>query len=375
MSSRPAAQASSRVRRSPAKGQAGGSEARAQAPTIKDVARAAGVSVTTVSHVFNQTRPVAAETRIRVKAAIDELGYSPSTLARALKGEPTGTIGMLTTSSTNPFFAEVISGVEERCFELGYSLILCNTGEDRERMSAQLATMLQKRIDGLVVMTTNDEPRIFQDLRSLGGLHLVAIDTDELDQVIVINDDSEIGGGLAARFLLDRGFRRIAVIAGPTNHPRAHRRLASFAAVLEAAGLQLESALVHAADLTLAGGDRAMQRLLAEQDRPPEAVFCMNDLSAIGAMHAARQAGLEVPRDLSIIGYDDIEMAAYSQPPLTTIRQPTLAIGRTAAQHLIALVEGNESSHAPVTLPPRLIERQSVGFGPGMVSAPRKETA
>ncbi len=356
-------------------GQSGTAEARAQTPTIKDVARAAGVSVTTVSHVFNETRPVAAETQARVRAAIDELGYTPSTLARALKGERTGTIGMLATSSTNPFFAEVISGVEERCFELGYSLILCNTREDRERMNAQLSTMLQKRIDGLVVMTTNCDSGIFQDLRSLRGLRLVAIDTDDLEQVIVVNDDSELGGGLAARYLVGRGFRRIAVLAGPVQHPRARRRLSGFSAALGEHGLALDQSLVYRTDLTLGSGSRAMQRLLAEQERPPEALFCMNDLTAVGAMHAAHQAGLQVPDDLSVIGYDDIEMAAYSQPPLTTIRQPTLDIGRTAAQRLIEMVEGAEETVEAVSLPPRLVERQSVGFGPGHAASPAKESA
>lgn len=348
-------------------------EGRAQTPTIKDVARAAGVSVTTVSHVFNGTRPVAAETHARVREAIDALGYYPSILARALKGERTGTIGMLATSSTNPFFAEVISGVEERCFEQGYSLILCNTREDRERMNAQLATMLQKRIDGLIVMTTNYDPSFFQDLRGLRGLHLVAIDTEDLDQVVVVNDDSELGGRLAANYLTKRGFRHIGVLAGPKRHPRANRRLKGFADALSDAGLKLDDSLIHRTDLTLGSGDKAMQRLLAQQQSAPEAVFCMNDLTAIGAMHAARQAGLAIPREISVIGYDDIEMASYSEPQLTTIRQPTLEIGQTAAKRLIALIEGEEESSEAVALPPRLIERQSVGFGPAHAGTAERE--
>ncbi len=363
------------MRRGPTAHYAKGMEARAQLPTIKDVARAAGVSVTTVSHVFNGTRPVAAETQARVKAAIDELGYYPSILARALKGERTGTIGMLATSSTNPFFAEVISGVEERCFELGYSLILCNTREDRQRMNAQLATMLQKRIDGLIVMTTNYDPSFFQDLRGLRGIHLVAIDTEDLDQVIVVNDDSEMGGALAANFLVERGFRRLGVLAGPHQHPRANRRLKGFAEALKQAGLALEESLIYRTDLTLGSGDAAMQRLLAQQKVPPEAIFCMNDLTAIGAMHAARQAGLEIPGDLSLIGYDDIEMASYCQPQLTTIRQPTMEIGRTAAQRLIALVQGEEETSEAVALPPQLVERQSVGHGPAWSDKPGKGEA
>jgi len=371
--SRLAKRGSGRTRKGPATVR--GSEGRRSAPTIKDVARAAGVSVTTVSHVFNETRPVAAETRARVRAAIDALGYAPSTLARALKGERTGTIGMLATSSTNPFFAEVISGVEERCFELGYSLILCNTGEDRERMKAQLTTMLQKRIDGLVVMSQNVDAEIFNDLSYLRGLPMVAIDTDGLDDISVVNDDSEIGGALAATYLVQRGFRRIAVLAAPENHQRGRRRLAGFAASLESQGVRLDPTLIYSTDLTLGSGDRAMRALLAAQPEPPEAIFCMNDLVAVGAIHAARESGLRIPDDISVIGYDDIEMAAFVEPPLTTIHQPTLDIGRTGAQRLIELVEGAPPSSETVSLPPRLIERRSVGFGSAHNDRPGKEEA
>ncbi len=343
---------------------AGRQPALPQMPTIKDVARAAGVSVTTVSHVFNETRPVAPETQRRVKAAIDQLGYYPSNLARALKGEPTGTVGMLVTSSTNPFFAEVISGVEERCYERGYSLILCNTGDDRQRLNAQLKTLLQKRIDGLVVMTTNADLRFFKDLRRYRGLRIVAIDTEEMDEVPVINDDSGSGGAIAARHLIARGFRRIAVLAGPKAHPRALRRLAGFRDALEAAGHPLDPTLRYCTELTLAGGARATRKLLAEQALRPEAIFCMNDLAAVGALHVLSEEGLEVPRDISLVGYDDIEIAAYCRPPLTTVRQPTEEIGHTAAERLIALVEGAEQPSESVALAPQLIERSSVGYGP-----------
>ncbi|GAB5471606.1 MAG: ribose operon transcriptional repressor RbsR [Rhodospirillales bacterium] len=328
------------------------------------MARAAGVSVTTVSHVFNQTRPVAEETQRRVRATIEQLGYQPSVLARALRGEKTGSIGMLVTSSTNPVFAEVIKGVEQRCFERGYSLILCNTGDDRERLNRHLKTLLQKRIDGLVVMTTNADLRFFDDLREHRGLMMVAIDAEDLEEVPVVKDDSTRGGALAADYLLGRGFRKLAAIAGPAAHPRAEQRLQGFVQALREAGQDEAALFIVRSDMTLADGAAAMRRLLHQAERRPDAVFCMNDLSAIGALHAAREAGLAVPDDISLIGYDDIEMAAYCAPPLTTVRQPTLDIGRTAADRLIGLVEGAESGSAVVALPPELIERQSVGFGP-----------
>lgn len=332
--------------------------------TIKDVARAAGVSVTTVSHVFNETRPVAPETERRVRAAIEELGYHPSSLARALRGERTGTIGMLVTSSTNPFFAQVIKGVEEQCFERGYSLVLGNTGDDRSRLAAHLSTLLEKRIDGLVVLTTNAEPRFFDDLQALRSLPLVAIDTDEREGVTVVNDDSRLGGALAAEHLLSRGFRRIGVLAGPEAHPRAKRRLQGFAEALKKAGAPLDKALLQRCDMSLSGGDRAMRQLLASQPEPPEAIFCMNDLVAIGALHALDEAGIEVPGQVSLIGYDDIEMAAYCRPPLTTVRQPTGDMGRRAADSLIGQIEKGLHEGDAITLAPKLIERRSVARGP-----------
>ncbi|MEO1192285.1 MAG: substrate-binding domain-containing protein [Pseudomonadota bacterium] len=334
-----------------------------RAPTIKDVARIAGVSVTTVSHVFNETRPVAADTQARVRDAIASLGYQPSRLARALRGEPTRTLGMLVTSSNNPFFAEVIHGVEERCFERGYSLILCNTGDDRDRLNAHLATLLQKRIDGLVVMTTNDDLRFFDDLSQHRDLRLVAIDTEDLDRVPVVKDDSGLGGALAARFLVERGFRRVGALAGPLGHPRAQYRLEGFIEAL--AGEEPPLTLTHLLreEMSLEGGARAMRHLLSQEGPLPEALFCMNDLIAIGALHALHQAGLKVPQDISIIGYDDIEMAAYCQPPLTTLHQPSADIGRSAAEALIRQVEGREAAAGVLALPPRLVKRASVGWG------------
>jgi len=329
--------------------------------TIKDVARAAGVSVTTVSHVFNATRPVAPETEQRVRAAIDQLGYHPSSLARALRGERTGTVGMLVASSTNPFFAEVIKGMETRCFERGYSLVLCNTGDDRERLAAHLATLIEKRIDGLALLTTNADPRFYEDMAGQRSLPLVAIDTAERDGVSVVNDDSRLGGTLAAKHLLARGYRRIGVLAGPTGHPRARQRLQGFSDALAKAGVGLDPGLVQHTEMTLAGGSSGLRKLSERLGRPPQALFCVNDLTAIGAIHALAEAGLDVPADVAVVGYDDIEMAAYCRPPLTTVRQPTEEIGRSAADTLIDQIEKGAAGAPSILLTPVLVERQSVG--------------
>ncbi|MDQ0471371.1 LacI family DNA-binding transcriptional regulator [Labrys wisconsinensis] len=328
--------------------------------TIKDVAREAGVSVTTVSHVVNATRPVAPETRERVSDVIRRLGYRPSGIARALKANRTHAIGMLVTTSVNPFFAEVMRGVEAGCFERGYTLILGNTGDVAERLEAYWHTLAARRIDGLVVMTTNASPDFLQQLDSNGVLPVVALDTAEGLVDCVINDDSEMGGRLAGRFLVERGFRRIGCITGPAGHPRGTTRLEAFRAGLTEAGAALDPALVVRSDFTIAGGYRALGELAARPGPLPDALFCINDMLAIGALCAAHERGLRVPDDLSVMGYDDSEIAAYTAPPLTTIRQPAFEMGQAAARVLIEHLDSGTPLPHMLALPPELVERRSV---------------
>ncbi|MHA1599596.1 MAG: LacI family DNA-binding transcriptional regulator, partial [Alphaproteobacteria bacterium] len=337
------------------------------AATIKDVARVACVSVSTVSHVVNRTRPVAADTASRVEQAVNDLGYRPSGVARALKGNRMRTVGMLVTSSTNPFFAEVIRGVEERCFDRGYSLILCNTGDVEPRLSSYLSTLLSKSIDGLVVMTTNVSRDFLARLDIRHGLPVIAIDTSHIDGVSVVNDDSVSGGRMAGDFLIGRGFRRIAILAGPKEHPRSAERLQGVREAAAAWGLDLDFQVVEAAELTLSGGYCAMNDLLERKQRTErcEAVFCINDLIAAGALCALAERGLSVPDDISVMGYDDIELAAFTVPPLTTIRQPASGIGRRAADMLIDRLQTGDTQTQDERLPPMLIQRKSVGWAVG----------
>ena len=329
--------------------------------TIKDVAREAGVSVTTVSHVVNDTRPVAPETHARVSAVIARLGYRPSRIAQALKANRTHAIGMLVTTSANPFFAEVIRGVEAGCFQRGYSLILGNTGDMIDRLVSYWHTLMARRIDGLIVMTTNATPAFFRQLRADSRLPVVAVDTGDDRAASVVNDDSVLGGEMAGRFLVERGFRRIGCITGPPQHPRSALRFNSFRHALSEAGLALDPALIVESDLTISDGYRAMQRFAA-QPRLPDALFCINDLVAMGALCAAHERGIAVPGTLSVLGYDDSEFAAYTSPPLTTVRQPAFDMGATAARLLIEHLDGKQPLPREVALPPTLVERRSVGF-------------
>ncbi|MHA1524149.1 MAG: substrate-binding domain-containing protein [Alphaproteobacteria bacterium] len=329
--------------------------------TIRDVARESGVSVTTVSHVVNATRRVAPDTMARVRAAIENLGYHPSGVARALQASRTYTVGMIVTSSTNPFFAEVIRGVETRCFEAGYSLILCNTGDVYERLNAYLRTLMTKRIDGLVVMTTNISREFFARLDEMGTVPSVALDTDAQLAKCVVNDDSLAGGKLAGRYLGARGFRRIGCITGHAGHPRSAARIAGVRAGLAEHAGHIDPDYEVASDLTVGGGYQATKTMLGNAQNLPQAIFACNDLVAMGALCAIHEHRLNVPDDISVMGYDDIELAAYTSPPLTTIRQPAFELGVKAAELLIEGIEAGEMPASSVELMPQLAERASVG--------------
>ncbi|MDI6003598.1 LacI family transcriptional regulator [Cobetia marina] len=327
---------------------------------LKDVAARAGVSVTTVSHVVNATRPVARDTEARVREAIAALGYRPDSVARALKSNRSRTLGMIVTSAHNPFFAEVIRGVEDRCYQAGYSLILCNSDDIDAKQLSYLETLRDRRIDGLVVMTAENGEGFLQALSAL-PLPTVMMDADPQPgwDMTVVNDDSRLGGRLAIEHLISRGLERIALLTGPRDHARSRERLCGALGALKAAGLGVPEDWQVATDLMLEDGHRAAHLLLADPGDRPDAIFAFNDLLALGCLRAAQDLGLEVPRELSIIGYDDIEISAYLNPALTTIRQPIYDLGTTAVEQLIARLEGSPFP-GQTQLAPTLVVRESV---------------
>lgn len=327
--------------------------------STKDVARVAGVSVSTVSHVVNETRFVAPQTKQNVQEAIRELGYQPSSLARALKSNRTKAIGMLVASSTNPFFAEVVRGVEEGCYRSGYSLILCNSGEQPGRQSSYLDTLRQKRVGGLVVMTVNRGPKFQQTLGSFVDLPKVVLDSKPFPNACAIGDDSVLGGRLATEYLIERGLKRIGCLTGPKDHSLSRERLSGFKAAMHDAGLEIVPDWIVATELTAFGGYNATTQMLDTAERP-QAVFAFNDLMAMGAYRAVMERGLSIPDDISIVGYDDLEIASYMFPSLTTIRQPSFDLGLEAAEILIRNLETKAEIPSVIHLTPELVIRDSV---------------
>jgi len=325
---------------------------------IKDVALHAGVSVTTVSHVVNGTRFVSETARQRVEEAVRELGYVPSAVARSLKHNTTRTFGMIIPNNSNPYFAEIIRGVEDRCFAAGYNVILCNSNDDPERQASYLRVLAEKRIDGLVLVVTGSDAIA---RATLGGINMPLVLLDrEVSGVSgdLVEVNHMLGSQMATRHLLELGHPRVACISGPPGLSPSSQRRAGWKDALAQAGVERSDSDLARGDFTARGGYLAMQALLKRRPRPT-AVFACNDLMAFGALTAAREAGIAVPQQLSIVGFDDIDLAAFSAPPLTTVAQPKRQIGTVAADLLLERVGNGRTDNRQVILDPELRIRAS----------------
>ncbi|PSU47717.1 transcriptional repressor PurR [Photobacterium frigidiphilum] len=328
--------------------------------TIKDVAKHVGVSTSTVSHVLNKTRFVSEDISTRVLAAVDELNYAPSALARSLKVKNTRTFGMLVTTSTNPFFGEVVKGVERRCYEHGYNLILCNTEGDIARMHSNLDTLLQKRVDGLLLMCSEVDNEEFNLFARHQPVPTVVMDWGPIDfPSDKIQDNSHHGGYLATRHLIAQGHTQIGCLTGPLDKLPAQQRLSGFVQAMEEAGLTINKSWIASGNFECEGGEKAFEDLYA-RGRLPTALFVCNDMMAMGVINTANKKGISVPSDISIVGYDDIKLAKYITPSLTTIHQPKHRLGQQAVDTLLDKIQSQRETNLIIQLEPTLVERDSV---------------
>lgn len=328
--------------------------------TIKDVARLAGVSTTTVSHVMNKTRFVAENTVKKVEAAVEELNYAPSAVARSLKSNSTRTIGMLVTKSTNPFFAEVVHGVEECCYKHGYTLILCNTEGNLTKQRDYLRMLTEKRVDGLLVMCSDLNKELVSLLKKNHELPMVVMawGTQDLN-TDCIQDNAKQGGYIATQHFIDNGHTKIACITGPMDKITCQMRLEGFRQALHDANIKERPEWIIEADFECHLAVDATKKLIEKEDRPT-AIFCFNDIMALAAISTLHQAGLRIPEDISIIGYDNIELAHFFSPPLTTVHQPKNRLGKTAIKRLLERIANKESKQHIFEMHPVLISRHSV---------------
>ncbi|MFZ4658218.1 MAG: LacI family DNA-binding transcriptional regulator [Caldilineaceae bacterium] len=329
--------------------------------THKDVAERAGVSVATVSYVLNNgPRPVAPETRLKVEEAIAELGYYPNELARSLRLQHSSTIGLILPNIMNPVFAEIAHEIESACRKEGFLLLLCNSDREHAREEHFVQMLRAKQVDG-VVITPHDDPLALIQPLVQAQIPVVVLEHD-LPNVHCIVMNEKQGGRLATQHLIDLGHRRIALIKRTPNSALSRERFTGYQQALAAAGIPYDPHLVCECAAGQMAGAQAMQQLLTLA-QPPTAVFTHNDVLAMGALHAIRQAGLTVPGDISVVGYDDITSAAYFVPPLTTVRSPKAELGALAGRTILELVrQKNGQPPQTITLPVELVVRASTAL-------------
>jgi len=327
--------------------------------TIKDIAKKADVSVATVSYVINNTRPVSPELTARILHAIEELGYSPNAVARSLRQKRTKMIGLIVPDSTNPFFAEIAKGVEDAGYEAGYSVILCNSNAEFERELVYLNLLQSKRVEGIIfIATTTHVEQICPIVKSSIPVVIFYRDIRGLD-VDTFRINNFEAGYRGTRYLIELGHQEIACIQPLSPETPSGERVAGYQRAMEESGLTWRETLMPRGDNRLSGGKRAAEDLL-RSGLPFTAIFSSNDTMAIGAMRTLREAGLRIPEDISILGVDDIILASYSDPPLTTVAQPKYEAGTQAVRFLIDRIEGNyQQGPRNVILNTELIIRKS----------------
>lgn len=328
-------------------------------PTLADIAKAAGVSLMTVSRAINHKPGVGDEMRQRILLLAGEMGYRPNQIARGLATNRTTTVGLVVPDNTNPFFAQIARGVEAVAYEQSYNIFLLNTAEDPGREIAALDSLWQKDIDGVILCSSRLG---IHDLEGqVDRFPAVILLNRELTQsfpnTVTININDRHGAQLAVQHFLGQGRRKIASINGPAHSLSAHRRLEGYRAALKAAGFSLDPLLEECCAPDTEGG-RAAAAALLERRPDIEAIFAFNDLVAVGAMQVCQEAGRKVPEDIAIIGSDDIPLATIIRPQLTTLHVNLGQIGSLAMRSLLDIIAGTASLPA-ILIEPELTIRDS----------------
>ncbi|HAF70764.1 MAG: Transcriptional regulator [Acetothermia bacterium 64_32] len=326
--------------------------------TIRDVAARAGVSVATVSYVINGTKPVAPETAARVRRAMEELDYHPDASAQSLRTRTTHVIGVVVSDIANPFFATLVRGAEDCARQHGYSLLICNTGEDLENERIYLSLLSRRRVDGLLLAPTGKNDELIGRLIDR-GMNIVFIDrTPPHLQAPAVLSQNEAGAYQATCHLIERGHRRIGIVLGLPDVSTTAERLRGYRRALAHYGLELDEDLLVYGRSQVAGAREACLALLSRPN-PPTAIFATNNLMTIGAMQAIRKLSLRCPGEVSVVGFDDFEWAEAFDPPLTTVAQDPYGIGQQAVGLLLGLLSGDRKPEQ-VRLPVELRVRGSV---------------
>ncbi len=337
-------------------------------PNIEDVAAAAGVSTATVSRVLNKPQSVREALRLRVTVAIAQLGYVPQAGARALKLRRSGTVGAVFPTIDNAIFAQAIAALQQRLAEGGLQLLIATSGYDVETEARQAVNLVTRGADALVLCGLGQSPALLQFLRGRDFPTVHAMSWPAPADTVCVGFDNARAIGQAVRYLLDLGHRRVAMLAGLAHsNDRAAARIAGVQQALKQAGLKLPAQHLVERPYGLAEAREGLRLLMATQP-VPTAIVCGNDVLAFGALLEARKLGIQVPAELSIIGFDDLEMARHIQPALTTLHVPTPLLWRTVAERVIAAL-----AQAPVQVATEveveLVVRESTGPAPRLKRA------
>jgi LacI family transcriptional regulator len=327
--------------------------------TIKDVAREAGVSVATVSRVWNEAAFVSPDTRQRVAEVAARLGYSPHGAARSLITRTTHAIGVLLPDLYGEFFSEIIRGIDHTAQDSGYHILVSSSHDSKDEIDAALRSM-RGRVDGMVIMSPDLEAQ--QTLHSLQGSFPVVLlnggaESKAFDTITIDNHE---GATAMVRHLVARGHKRIAMIGGPQRNYDAAERLRGYESALSESAIARDASLVVQGDFSELSGHRAVQRLLALDPRPT-AIFAANDSMAIGALSALREHGLRVPEDMAVAGFDDIPLARYMNPPLSTVHVDISLLGERAAALLLSTLQQGPRARQQQQLSTTLVIRASCG--------------
>jgi LacI family transcriptional regulator len=335
-------------------------------PGIREVAERAGVSLGTVSNVLNRPEVVAETTRLRVQAVIEQLGFVRNGSAHQLRAGHSHYLGLVVLDVTNPFFTEVARGVEDAANEAGYVVILCNSDSSPEKEGRYLHVLQEQRTAGILITPVQNDVAYLQHLRQR-GIAIVLLDRPSRarDLCSVAIDDA-LGGELATRHLLELGHRRIAFVSGPLSIRQYTERRRGARRAIKMAGLdpnEVMSDILIAAQ-NASSGEQCVETLLAQMPQA-SAIFCANDLLALGVMRGLGQRGIKIPDDIALIGYDDVEFASMLSPALTSIRQPKYQLGHAAAELLLhEITETEKHQHTQIMYQPELIVRASTQTQP-----------
>ena len=327
---------------------------------IREVAKRAGVSTATVSRVVNGTVPVSPHTERRVRSAIKALGYYPNSHARTLGSGKSHMYGLIISDITNPFFPDIAKGFERIAVEHGQELLIANTDYQPQRMQVCVRRMLERKVDGVAIMTSEMDPQLIQ-LLNKRGIPIVFLDTGKVGRMTSnIFIDYDIGIEHAIAHLASLGHERIAFISGPPTLASAQTRKEAFLRSLKNRGIKARPDYIKTGNHHIDGGQSAMAQLL-RMSALPTAVVTSNDLTAIGVVGAIHAAGLRVPEDISVVGFDDIELSQYLLPPLTTVRVPRTEIASRAFTALYAASHKGADQGIAYQIPTELVIRQSTG--------------